>query len=200
MPRGVYHRQLLALNNLAIETTLLEGKGKRVITLAPFKELQALLKKKADIKLPAHIATKPAPQKRFDYAAEQRKQEERNREQQERREKEQTWRLATLQACANALKPKPLSLDELEVAAKATFESWQAREGFKHLPADVRTKKTEANLIKLIRLAPAAECAIDTHRPPTALLALAKACKVDVAKIKKEAAAKDKPTTDKKGK
>lgn len=194
------YRQLLALNNLAIETTLLEGKGKRVITLAPFKELQALLKKKADIKLPAHIATKPAPQKRFDYAAEQRKQEERNREQQERREKEQAWRLATLQACANALKPKPLSLDELEVAAKATFESWQAREGFKHLPADVRTKKTEANLIKLIRLAPAAECAIDTHRPPTALLALAKACKVDVAKIKKEAAAKDKPTTDKKGK
>ena len=91
------------------------------------------------------------------------------------------------------MKPKALTLEELGTAAEAMYDSWQAREAFKHIPVDVRTTLTEANLIKLIRLAPASECAWDTHRPPTALLALAKACKVDVAKIKKLATDGEQP-------
>lgn len=197
------YRQLLANAGLAIDVVLLEGKGKRVVELAPFKELQALLKKKVDIKLPAHIASKPAPQKaqpRYDYKAEQAKQEERRQQEQAKAEKELAWRVPVFKAII-AAKPKAiLAGDELREVLTPFVQDWNITRGLQlaGLKFPDLKKMTDEQLTRCARLAIAATCLSQTQHPADELLALAKVCKVDVGKIKKaaEAAAK---STEKKG-
>jgi ParB/RepB/Spo0J family partition protein len=188
------YRQLLALANATVQTTLLEGKGKRVIELAPFKELQALLKKKADIKLPAHIAQKPAPAPtapRYDYKAEQAKQEERRLKAEEAAARERAWRIPVLAAIVKAKPAAKLTRNELIAVTEDFLTDWTVQEGLRRagfkLP-DMK-KATDEQFIRALRIAVAAIDITSTDGTPDELLALAKACKVDVAKIKKQAAA-----------
>lgn len=185
------YRELLRLGGHTVETVLLEGKGKRAIELAPIKELQRLLKKQ-DIKVPAHIAQKPAPRPAaYDWKAEQAKQEAARKKREEAEAEERKWRVAVLKAIVAAKPKAELKGDELRAVAHALYDNnWTIKAGLKHAGFGLPNIKkcTEPQLLVALRLAIAA-VDIQSLDGSGALAALAKACKVDVAKIKKQVAA-----------
>lgn len=195
------YRQLLGAQPWPFTTTLMEGPKKRVIELAPFKDLQLLLKK-SDIKLPAHIASKPEPvtrQPAVDWKAQQAKQEEARKKKEEAEKRERAWKIPVFAAIVASKPPAKFAPGELRSIAELALDDWSITNsmrvaGFKF--PDLK-KATDEQIIRALRLS---LVVVDiTHDgPPDELLALAKSCKVDVAKIKREAEAKDKPAPAKK--
>lgn len=195
------YRQLLGAGPWPFETVLLEGKGKRVVELAPFDALQKLLKKTADIALPKHMASKPrAAAPSYDYAAERAKQEERRRKDEEIQKRERAWRIPVLKSIVAAKIKPELKGDELRILAEAFLDDWTVQQGLKiagYGPPNLN-KATDAQIIVGLRLAIACVDIVNTDDDkPTELLALAKAHKVDVEKIKKQVGAQPASTPKK---
>jgi ParB/RepB/Spo0J family partition protein len=187
------YRQLLGADHGLPVTLLKDPKTHKVRELVAFKAAQSLLQKQHEIQLPAWLAA-PEPKHsasaapEIDWREEQRKRDERHA-------REKAWRAHLLAAIA----PKcagPLKRDELVDLADHLIERdrYAIQEGLKPLygkiPEPAHLK--DAELGKFIRLALVAEDVARTGGAPTALLALAKRYKVDVAKLKKAFATKTK--------
>lgn len=179
------YRELLG--EAAAGAVLVEDpRGKALRELLPLAEAKKALKDKG-ITLPSHIGAKlPKP---YDYKAEQEKYERQREAQRAREETERAWRTKVLQEIHAKFKG-PLTQADLADVADALLDGWTEKEGMKRafgkLPQPHSMKVAE--LPRLICELLAAGAVGAAHVGPQALLALAKRCKVDVAKIKKACA------------
>jgi ParB/RepB/Spo0J family partition protein len=182
--RGRTFRELLQGHEL--DVTLVEDpKTKRVRELVPFKAAAELLKKKAKIELPDHIAAPERPASRsggFDHAAWQKEQDAARK----RQERETAYRTAVAKAIAEKCSA-PLTREDIVDVADVLSDDWIAKKALKAIYGSVPEpgQLKDAELGKFVRLALIAD-SIEGHGAPGPLLAMAKRFKVDAAKIKRE--------------
>lgn len=189
------YRQLLG--QAAEAQAILLDTGKVLREVIRVEEIKKLLKP-TGFKLPPWVDSKPAPA----YGEpgitreEQREAEEKERE---RRERESEYRCA-LAAQIHAKFKGPLKREDLATVAFALWDRVPTERlidtcyGGKDISL---TKLSEQDLTRLIVELTISECIQFFHTSPAPLLALAKRCKIDPAKVKKDLAAaakaKDKP-------
>lgn len=176
-------------------TTMIEMPGgRRAVSALPVKVARELLKS-AGVKLSGEVGQKPAPKpKRHDYKAEQ----ERHEAQQKKRAEEEKRVLAFRRKILAEVFPKatgPLTSDELHQVAEVFCDDWSARETLALVYGGKKPQignLKDAELHRAMRIVLFCDSAATAHRDAKPLLALAKRCKVDVAKIQKEFEAAEK--------
>lgn len=191
------YRDLLQGEDLPV--TLLEAKKGQLAQLVPFKDAARILQARHQIKLPAFIAApdgqKKAGTARENYKEQIARQQAEQKKLEEAANAESAIRLAILKAIAAAKPAGELKGGELWAVASCFLDNWSVRESLKNAGIKLPTGASkDTEILATLRLAIAA---LDVHvnsygrqEPPTALLALAKACKVDAAKIRKDLEAK----------
>lgn len=182
------YRQILGDAGKAAAVLLDTGKTLREIL--PLAEARKLLKPHG-VTLPTWLDRKPEPI--HDPAA--RKAEE--EKQRERQDREMQFRRALLVQIHAKWKPPLKHEDWVALATGAIYDQGLGGAlgdlcyGGKTIAPD---KMTDADLMRLLVELSIGECADFVHQNPAPLLALAKRCKIDPTKVKKDLAAAEKAT------